>query len=198
MFEAIADIVASGGHWAVFLMMVLENIFPPIPSELIMPLGGFLAADGRLTLWGVILAGTAGSLLGATLWYVLGRAIGPVRFLALVDKIGPWLTLDRAEALAAIHWFERHGPRAVFVGRMLPTARTLISVPAGLSGMPFWPFIGWSAAGTLVWVTGLALAGYLLQSQYDRVQAVLDPAALIVLGSGIAIYLYRVVRRLRR
>jgi membrane protein DedA with SNARE-associated domain len=198
MFEAITSIIGAGGHWGVFLMMVAENLFPPIPSELIMPLAGFLAADGRLTLWGVILAGTAGSLLGACLWYALGRAIGPVRFLALVDRIGPWLTLDRTEALAAIHWFERHGPKAVFLGRMVPMIRTLISVPAGLSGMPFGPFLAWSAAGSFVWVTGLVMAGWLLQSQYNRVEAVLDPLSLAVVVAVVVTYLVRLTRQLRR
>ena len=198
MFDAVTAIIENGGLLGVFLMMVLENLFPPIPSELIMPLAGFLAADNRLPVVGVILAGTAGSLFGAILWYVLGRAIGPVRFLALVDRFGPWLTLDRAEALRAIHWFERHGAKAVLIGRMVPAVRTLISVPAGLSGMAFGPFLIWSALGSLIWVSALVLAGYLLQAQYDRVQGWLNPATTIVIGVIVVVYLWRLVRQLRR
>jgi membrane protein DedA with SNARE-associated domain len=198
MFEAITNIIAGGGLLGVFVMMVVENLFPPIPSELIMPLAGFLAADGQMSLTGVILAGTAGSILGAIIWYGLGRAVGPVRFLALIDRIGPWLTLDRDEALRAIHWFERHGAKAVFIGRMVPTVRTLISIPAGLSGMPFLPFLAWTAAGSLVWVSGLAFAGYWLQAHYDKVQSVLDPITLVVVLAIVGTYVVRLIRRLWR
>ena len=170
MFETLTGLIEGGGALGVFLLMVAENLFPPIPSEFVMPLAGYLAADGRLTLWLVILGGTAGSVLGALFWYMLGRAIGAVRFLALIDRYGHWLTLDRDEALRAIHWFERHGAAAVFLGRMVPVVRTLISVPAGLAGLHLVPFLALTAAGSLIWVSALAAAGYLLQSQYVRVQ----------------------------
>jgi membrane protein DedA with SNARE-associated domain len=195
MFDALTGLIQGGGALGVFLLMIAENLFPPIPSELVMPLAGFLAAQGQMPLWLVILAGTTGSLIGGTFWYVLGRMIGPVRFLSLVDRYGRWLTLNRAEALAAIHWFERHGGKAVFLGRMVPTVRTLISVPAGLSGMPLGRFLVLSALGSLIWVGGLAIAGYVLQSQYDRIHTFLDPATTIIVGGIIAVYLWRVWTR---
>lgn len=198
MFDLVTGMIAGGGLLGVFALMVLENLFPPIPSEVVMTLAGYLAADGQLSLPGVILAGTVGSVLGGTFWYALGRAVGPVRFLALVDRHGRWLTLTRAEALAAIHWFDRHGGKAVFIGRMVPTVRTLISVPAGLAGMPFGRFLILTAAGSLIWVTGLALAGYVLQAQYGRVAEFLDPATTIVIGAVVAIYLWRLWRQRRR
>jgi len=197
MFDLVTGIIAGGGLLGVFALMVLENLFPPIPSEIVMTLAGYLAADGRLSLPGVILAGTVGSVLGGTFWYVLGRAVGPVRFLALVDRYGRWLTVTRAEALAAIHWFERHGGKAVFLGRMVPTVRTLISVPAGLAGMPFGRFLALTTAGSLIWVTGLALAGFWLESQYHRVQVWLDPVTTILIVGIVTVYLWRLWRQRR-
>lgn len=197
MFDLVTGIIAGGGLFGVFALMVLENLFPPIPSEIVMTLAGYLAADGRLSFAGVVVVGTLGSVLGATFWYALGRAVGPVRFLALVDRYGRWLTLSRAEALAAIHWFERHGGKAVFLGRMVPTVRTLISVPAGLAGMAFGRFLLLTTAGSLIWVTGLALAGYVLESQYHRVQAFLDPVTTVVVVGIVALYLWRLWRQRR-
>lgn len=197
MFELITGLIAGGGALGVFLLMVIENIFPPIPSELVMPLAGFLAATGEMSALAVIAAGSAGSVLGASLWYGLARALGAVRFLALIDRYGRWLTIDRSEALAAIHWFERHGGWAVFLGRMVPGVRTLISIPAGLAGMRFVPFLALTTAGSLIWVSGLTLAGYVLRDQYERVQAVLDPVTLAVLIGIVAVYLWRLLRRAR-
>lgn len=197
MFDLVTGIIAGGGLFGVFALMVLENLFPPIPSEIVMTLAGYLAADGRLSLPGVIIAGTLGSVLGATFWYVLGRAVGPVRFLALVDRYGRWLTLTRPQALAAIHWFERHGGKAVFLGRMVPTVRTLISVPAGLAGMAFGRFLILTTAGSVIWVTALAVAGWVLQAQYHRVQALLDPVTTAVIVGIVGLYLWRLWRQSR-
>ena len=194
MIEWVTNIVAAGGWPGVLALMFLENLFPPIPSELIMPLAGYLAAEGRLSVWAVVAAGTTGSVLGALFWYALGRAIGPVRFLALVDRYGRWLTLTRPETLAAIHWFERHGAAAVFLGRMVPGVRTLISIPAGLAGMPFGRFLLFTFCGSLIWVSGLTLAGYLLQAQYERVHVLLDPATTILVVMLAVIYVWRVLR----
>jgi membrane protein DedA with SNARE-associated domain len=195
MFEMVTGIIAGGGLFGLFLLMVAENLFPPIPSELIVPLAGYLAAGGQMNPALVILCATAGSVLGATLWYALARAVGAVRFLDLIDRYGRWLTIDRAEALRAIHWFERHGHLAVFFGRMVPGVRTLISVPAGLAGMPFLPFLAWTTAGSLVWVSGLTLAGYLLKAQYARVHDLLDPVTLILIAGIVLAYLWRLMRR---
>jgi len=194
MFDLITGMMEGGGALGVMVLMLLENLFPPIPSELIMPLAGYLAAEGRMSVWAVVAAGTAGSVLGALFWYALGRAIGPVRFLALVDRYGRWLTLTRAETLAAIHWFERHGAAAVFLGRMVPGVRTLISIPAGLAGMPFGRFVLFTFLGSLIWVSGLTLAGYLLQAQYERVHVLLDPATTILVVVLAVVYVWRVLR----
>lgn len=182
MFEWASNVVRSLGYAGVALLTFLENVFPPIPSELIIPMAGFVAADGRMALWGVILAGTLGSLAGAIVWYGIGQRLGSQGLRAWVDHRGHWLTmtsgdLDRAEA-----WFRRRGGTAVFVGRLVPGVRSLISIPAGFTGMPFLPFLLYSLAGTAIWTTGLACAGVLLKANYAIVGDYVDLASCVVLG----------------
>lgn len=198
MFDFITGIIGSVGALGVALLMLAENVFPPIPSELIMPLAGFKAATGDLSLWAVLVAGTLGSVLGAVIWYELGRALGEERFLALVDRFGVWATVSRDDAEHALDWFRRRGAMAVFFGRLVPAVRTLISVPAGLAGMRRLPFILMSSLGSAVWVTLLTGAGYLLEAEYERVERFLDPATTVVLVGVVAVYAYRVVRQLAR
>jgi membrane protein DedA with SNARE-associated domain len=198
MFDFITSWMEAGGLWAVGALMVLENVFPPIPSELIVPLAGFQAAQGSFGLLPLVLVATLGSVAGSTLWYALARAWGRERFLRFVDRYGVWLTLTRGEAEGAAAWFERHGRAAVLLGRMVPTIRTLISVPAGLSGMPWGTFLVFTAIGSAGWTAALALAGYLLQSQYERVEVWLNPVTTIVVLLIVGLYLYRVIRALRR
>lgn len=198
MFDFITGWIESGGLLAVGALMILENVFPPIPSELIVPLAGFKAAQGSFPLLALILVATLGSALGATLWYALARLWGRERFLRFIDRWGVWLTLTRGEAEAATAWFERHGRAAVLFGRMVPTVRTLISVPAGLSGMGWGPFLAYTTAGSALWILALSLAGYLLEDQYERVEAWLNPVTTLVVVAVVALYLWRVARGLLR
>ena len=131
--------------------MLIDNVFPPIPSEVIMPLAGFAAARGQLSLIGVFLAGTAGSLSGALVWYGVGRWVGRERLKRFAARHGRWLTLSPAEIDRAGGWFARRGGITVLVGRVIPGVRSLISVPAGVAGMPLTPFLVYSAVGTIVW-----------------------------------------------
>ncbi len=193
MFDWITGFVVRSGYVGVLLLMLAENVVPPIPSELIMPLAGFTAARGQLNLVLVILAGTAGSLLGAVLWYVVGKRLGLERLKHLAARHGRWVTLSPDDVDRADDWFRRHGARTVFFGRLIPTVRTLISVPAGIAGMPLPGFLAWSALGTVLWTTLLAGAGYLLQSQYERVSDYLNPVSTVVVVLIIGWYLYRVV-----
>lgn len=185
--------IESGGYAGIFFLMVLENIFPPIPSEVVIPLAGFAAADGELSLPLVILFATLGAVVGCIPWYVLGRVFGITRVKALAARFGRVLTLEPHDVDRAQGWFGRHGRAAVFFGRLVPTIRTLISVPAGIARMPFVPFVLYSFAGSAIWTTLLASLGYMLQSQYGRVEAYLDPVSNGVIFTIIAIYLYRVV-----
>lgn len=192
------DLIAQGGYLAIALLMLLENVFPPIPSELIMPLAGFAAARGELSLLGVIAAGSLGSLAGATLWFLVGMKLGSEGLKRWSRRHGRWLTLTPDDVDAADRWFDRHGAWAVLVGRLIPTVRTFISVPAGMSGMRWAPFLLFSAVGTVAWTSLLAVAGSYLGARHEAVAAWLDPISLAVIVVIGAIYLYRVVTFPRR
>lgn len=178
--------------------MVCENIFPPIPSELIMPLAGFSAAKGELDFYGVVAAGTAGSVAGALPWYYAGARLGKDRLMHFAEHHGYWLTVRPADIEKANGWFGRHGKAAVFFGRLLPTIRTLISVPAGLARMPMLGFIVYSTVGSLLWTALLALGGYVLEAQYEKVSDYLDPISIAVIALIVIAYGYRLVRLKRR
>jgi membrane protein DedA with SNARE-associated domain len=188
----IENMVSSTGVVGVALLMFLENVFPPIPSELIMPLAGYTAAKGGANIVLVILAGSIGSLAGATFWYAIGRWVGEERLKRFADRYGRWLTLSRRDIDKADDWFDRHGAKAVFFGRLVPTVRTLISVPAGLSEMPLPRFLLWSGAGTLIWTTLLALLGWWLGDRYEEVEAWINPVSNVIVGAIVLFYLYRV------
>ncbi len=193
MFEFITGLIAAIGSFGVAILMFLENVFPPIPSELIMPLAGFEAAKGTLSLWGVLVGGIAGSLAGAALWYWIGAQLGAERLRDFSRRHGRWLTLGPEDIDRAAGWFDRHGAMAVLVGRLIPTVRTFVSVPAGVAGMPFGRFLLYSLAGTAIWTTLLALAGYWLRSRYGLVAGWLDPVTTVIVIGLIGGYLYRVV-----
>jgi membrane protein DedA with SNARE-associated domain len=195
MFEQLLGLVEQLGYWGLLALMFLENLFPPIPSELIMPLGGFLAAQGKMDPILVVLVGTAGSVLGALPWYWLGRIFGRDRLFRLADRFGFIMTMDPPDVLQAFNWFDRHGRKAVLFGRLIPAIRTLISVPAGLARMSMPGFLLLTTLGSLVWTSVLTAAGYLLESQYDKVQAYVDPVSKVVVFGVIGIYLWRLGRR---
>ena len=194
MFDFITTWIAAGGAFAVAALMFLENVFPPIPSELVMPLAGYNAASGSSGPLMVFLGGVVGTVAGAWLWYELGRRLGRERLIGWVDRHGRWLTLDRHSIEHALDWFDRHGAAAVFLGRMIPTVRTLISVPAGLQGMPLGRFLIYTTGGSIIWVGALFGAGYLLESQYDRVQGWLNPVTNGIILVITGLYLWRVFR----
>jgi membrane protein DedA with SNARE-associated domain len=201
MFDWITGFLEQGGYLAVAFLMFLENVFPPIPSELVMPLAGFTAAQGETRLIPAILAGTAGSLAGAVVWFYAGRWLGAERLKQIARRHGRWLTMTPGEVDRACAWFGRYGGRAVFLGRMVPAVRTLISVPAGIAGMSLPRLLLYSALGTLVWTAALAVAGYLLESQYDRVAEWMNPVSNAVLVGLVGWYLWRVAtfgRRVRQ
>ena len=195
MFDKIVEIVSAFGYVGVFLLMLLENIFPPIPSELIMPLAGFVAARGDLNFIAVILVGTAGSVVGALPWYYAGAKLGEARMKRFAERWGHWLTLSPEDVDKASEWFDRHGKGAVFFGRLIPAVRTLISVPAGIAGMSMTKFLIYSTLGSLIWTALLALAGYLLESQYEKVSEYMNPISTGVVVLMVLYYLYRLIRQ---
>ena len=182
MFEWARSIVEALGYSGVALLTFLENVFPPIPSELIIPLAGFVAAEGPMSVPGVIIAGTLGSLVGAMLWYEVGRRLGARRVRQWVDRSGHWITLTSADVDHAEEWFRRRGGIAVFIGRLVPGVRSLISIPAGFARMPLVPFVAYSVIGTAIWTAGLAYAGVLLRANFAVVGDYVDMASYVVLA----------------
>ncbi len=193
MFDWVTETVSQSGYPGIVLMMLAENVFPPIPSELIMPLAGFVAARGELNPVLVVLAGTLGSVLGALPWYYAGLWLGERRVCAFAARHGRWLTLGEQEIGQAIRWFERHGRIAVLIGRLVPTVRTLISLPAGIARMPLLPFLLYSTIGTLAWTGLLTAAGFLLEAQYQRVSDYLDQLSKVIIGLIVLLYVWRVI-----
>jgi membrane protein DedA with SNARE-associated domain len=193
MASWVMQMMSATGYVGLVLLMVLENVFPPIPSEVIMPLAGFMATQDRLSLLGVIVAGTLGSVLGALPLYYVGRKIGEERLKGFADRHGRWLTLSREDLDSAKQWFDRHGGLAVFLCRLVPGVRSLISIPAGIEGMPLAPFLLYTTIGAGLWTALLTLAGYGLGANFRQVETYLDPASYVVLALIVALYVWRVV-----
>jgi membrane protein DedA with SNARE-associated domain len=192
MFDWITGLVEKGGYFGIAFLMLIENVFPPVPSELIMPLAGFTAARGELGLPFVVLAGALGSIAGTMLWYLAGRWFGLDRLEGLASRHGRWLTVSPQELDQAHGFFVRHGGKAVFLGRLVPGIRTLISIPAGIVRMSLTRFLIFSMLGTLIWTSLLAGAGFLLETRYEAVSRWLNPVANGVLGMSLLWYVYRV------
>jgi membrane protein DedA with SNARE-associated domain len=195
MQEWIITIVNSLGYLGIGLLMFLENLFPPIPSELIMPLAGFSAAKGTLELPYVILAGVVGTVLGALPWYYASQLLGEDTLKLLADKYGRWLAISSRDIAKAVGWFDRHDTKAVFLCRLVPGVRTLISIPAGISKMPMGEFLLYSTLGTLLWTVFLTYAGYLLGNNYHRVETYLGPVSKLVLLSLVIGFLFWLAMR---
>ncbi|NJR66644.1 MAG: DedA family protein [Leptolyngbyaceae cyanobacterium CRU_2_3] len=196
MVEWITSTMQSLGYLGIGLLMLLENLFPPIPSELIMPLAGFTAAKGDMALVPAIAAGVIGTMLGALPWYYIGKVLGEYRIKKWLDRHGKWLGISSEEINKSQRWFYRHGSKAVLVGRLIPGIRTLISLPAGFSNMPMAQFLIFSTLGTLAWVSLLTFAGYLLGDNYEQVDEYLAPVSkLVLLGLLIAFVVWLVRKR---
>lgn len=193
MFEQLLGIVEGSGYAGIAAAMFAENVFPPIPSEIIMPLAGFSAASGNLSLALVIIVGSAGAILGALFWYLIGRWIGANRAVTLAARHGRLMTVTPQDMRHALGWFARHGNKAVFWGRLIPGLRSLISIPAGVAGMRLGPFLLWTALGSMIWTAFLAICGFWLHANYDRITGWIDPASKIVLAIFVVLYLYRVL-----
>jgi membrane protein DedA with SNARE-associated domain len=193
MFEFIVQFMSQSGYIGVFALMALENIFPPIPSEMIMPLAGFSAARGDMNVVGVLIAGTAGSILGTLPWYYAGKLLGKERLKRLANRHGRWLTVSADDIEKALTTFHRHGRKAVFFGRLVPAIRTLISVPAGIADMHILQFLTYSIAGSVIWTGLLTAAGFMLEAQYTLVAEYVDPVSKAIVGLIVAAYLYRLV-----
>ncbi|MEH6702189.1 DedA family protein [Parasphingorhabdus sp.] len=193
MSSWVTDLIEQGGYWAIALLMALENIFPPIPSELIMGLGGVGVGQGTFHPVALVLVGTIGSLAGNYFWFMVGRHWNEDDLRAFVRKHGRWLTLD-VEAVNKIdRIFDERGQWVVFFARFIPNIRTMISVPAGLFGMSHKRFILATSAGAAVWNSALVYAGYELQQNVDHIEDYLGPVSLGVIGSILVVYIWRII-----
>ncbi|MBJ7579223.1 DedA family protein [Devosia sp. MC532] len=193
MTDWIIQTISELGYLGIFLVMLAESIFPPIPSELIIPFAGFAAANGDLSLAGVLITATVGAVVGMLPWYFAGRLFGLNRVRWMADKFGRLMAFNADEIDIAVVWFKRYGPIIVLFGRLIPLIRTLISIPAGLSRMPLWIFLLASTIGSLIWNTFLTLAGYILHEHYEAIEVFLDPLSYIVLAVVVVLYIFRVV-----
>ena len=188
------DLLVGGGVTVLFLLVLAENLFPPIPSEVVLPLAGFLVSRGELGFATAVLAATAGSLVGALVLYALGRLGG--RPLLLRHGRLLHLTEDRIDRGQA--WFERHGPKIVFFGRMIPGVRSVVSVPAGLAKMSAGWFVVLTAAGSALWNIALIGAGWALGDNWERVTQLVDDVGGILIGVAILAIATWIVIRIRR
>jgi membrane protein DedA with SNARE-associated domain len=179
MTDLIIDLTAWGGYFGIFLLMVLENVFPPIPSEVIMGLGGMAVARGQMSLVPLIVAGTIGTVAGNYFWYAIGYRLGYHRLRPVVEQLESF--------------FRARGQWVVFVFRFMPAFRTMVSLPAGMARMPHLRFILWTAAGSAIWNTGLAYAGYYLGANFRELDAFIGPAAVALTVAIVLGYVWRLL-----
>ena len=198
MSDWVVRLIEQSGYLGVAFLMFLETIFPPIPSEVIMPVAGVAAGQGKMNFLAVVACGTAGAMLGNITWYLAARALGIDRLHPFIDKYGRWLTITWPEVKKAETWFRDLGTFFVFVGRMLPTVRSLVSVPAGLLRMRFKTFFIASTIGTAGWTALLAGAGFKLGENYRDIDQVIGPASNAILALLAMTYLWRVWQHRRK
>jgi membrane protein DedA with SNARE-associated domain len=188
----VTDVVDRLGYIGVALLVALENVFPPIPSEVILPLAGFVAGDGNASLVGMVIAATTGSVVGAWVLYGLSAAIGPDRLHRFVVRHGRWVGVKERDLIRAEEWFDRRAGTAVLVGRCVPLIRSVVSVPAGFRRMPIVQFTLYTAVGSLAWNTALIGAGAILGERWKRVGDVvgLFQGLVILVAAAGVLYLF--------
>ena len=198
MNDWIIHLIEQGGYWGIGFLMVLENVFPPIPSELIMGVGGIAVARGSMTFWPLLISGTIGSTLGNYVWFLVGDRYGYRRLAPLIEQRGRWLAMDWDSVEAATAFFRRHGQWVVFVMRFSPFMRTMVSLPAGLSHMKHWKFLSFTFAGAAVWNTLLIHGGRLLAGYAKDAQDMLGWLILGLTAGFVVWYAWRVITWNRR
>ena len=193
MSDWVVRLIEQSGYLGVAFLMFLETVFPPIPSEIIMPVAGMAAARGKMGFALAVASGTAGAMLGNVVWYLAARALGHDRLRPIIRRYGKWLTVNWKEVERAHDWFERHGIAFVLLGRLIPTVRSLVSIPAGLLDMRFRNFVIASTIGTGLWTTFLAVAGYKLRENFRDIDQLLSPISNGVIIILVAAYAWRLL-----
>ena len=185
-------------YLTICLAMFLENIIPPIPSEIIMPLGGFFVYQQKLNFYILVFWGLLGTILGSLPWYYLGRLVNEKRLSNFLETKGKYLGISSNDLTKSKRWFEKYGVSLVFWGRLVPGIRTLISVPAGIELMPFKKFLIWTTFGSFIWVALLSYAGYLFGENYSIIETYLDQIKYVVKPILILIFLYFFIKLIIR
>lgn len=193
MNDFILSAIASGGYLGIFILMALENIFPPMPSEIIMGYGGVLVARDQMAFAPLLMIGTLGTVVGNYFWYWLGHRWDEEHLRSFIEKRGRWLTFEWEEFEKARHMFRRNGDWIVFLLRFSPFLRTIISLPAGLARMKLWRFLLFTFLGSLIWNGALILGGSALSELIDRYDVYASWAVGGFIALGITWYAYRVV-----
>ena len=194
MSDWIIQLIEQGGYWGIALLMFIENVFPPIPSELIMGAGGIAVARGSMKFWPLLVAGTFGSTLGNYLWFLVGDRLGYRRLEPFVRRYGRWLTMRWSDVENATGFFHRHGQWVVFAMRFSPFLRTMISLPAGLAHMRHWKFLAFTFAGAAVWNTLLIYGGKFLADYTAAMHQYVGPVIGAAVLLAVLVWLWRVWR----
>lgn len=195
----IEQFISSWGYIGVACLIALENIFPPIPSELILTFSGFMTTRSTMTIVGVIIASTIGSLVGALCLYSIGYFVGEKRLEALVrGNVGRWLRVKPAHIAKATQWFQRHGIMTVFFCRFIPVVRSLISIPAGVAGVPLLFFIVYTTLGSVIWNTVLIVLGAWAGDHWDTLFQFIDRWKYVLLIPVAIVLMYYMLRAAKR
>ena len=181
-------------YLTICLAMFLENIIPPIPSEIIMPLGGFFVYQQKLNFYILVFWGVFGTILGSMPWYYLGKLVNEKRLSNFLDKRGKYIGITSNDLIKSRRWFDKYGVSLVFWGRLVPGIRTLISVPAGMELMPLRKFLIWTSLGSLIWVTLLTYAGFVFGENYPIIETYLNQIKFIVKPILILIFVYFLIK----
>ena len=188
---------SSFAYFVIGFAMFLENIVPPIPSEIIMPLGGYFVYQGSLNFYILVLFGTIGTLLGSFPWYFLGKSLNEQKISKFLDKKGKFLGITSNDLSKSRLWFDNYGTLLVFWGRLIPGIRTLISVPAGIELMPIGTFFIWTTLGTVIWVTILTIAGYLFGENYQNISLYIDNFKIFLKPIFVIVLVFLSIKFLR-
>jgi membrane protein DedA with SNARE-associated domain len=193
----VQDVIERLGAVGVALLVILENVFPPIPSEIVLPFAGFVAQRGDGSVVVMIFAATVGAVVGAVILYGVSALIGPDRLRAFVVRFGRWFGVKPTDLERAENWFDRHAVAAVLLGRCVPLIRSVVSVPAGFRRMSIAPFLLYTAVGSLMWNTALIGAGAILGDQWDRVEPYVATLQWVVVGLLVLLVLRFAITKLR-
>lgn len=198
MEKWLIDIMNEYGYWGILLLIALENIFPPIPSEIILTFGGFMTNTSNLNVIGVILSATAGSVIGAMILYWVGLQLDVKRMEKVIDKWGHILRLSKNDIHKADAWFDKYGPWTVFFCRFIPLIRSLISIPAGMSNMNIGMFLLFTTLGTFIWNIVLVNLGAYFGASWDVIARYMDVYSKVIYVVLIMLFLVFIVIYLKK